>query len=123
MNNLFPIPQEPFFQGKKIAKNIQLVSNPSIIEYDGDISFHLFNSTIIDDLRTQSLFKIPISQNRIDPCLQQLINQRHLTPMHPISQNVDLRKYHEMRIKETPNFVIIPSNIGNGFAKVFILYN
>ena len=103
---------------KGMPKNIHLISNPSILEYDGDISFQLFNSPVIDDLRTNSIFKLPISQNRIDPCLQQIIDQRNLTPIYPLSQPLDLRKYNQLNINEVPNFIIIPSTIGNGFAKV-----
>lgn len=118
--NIFPIPQEPFYLNslKKISKKIKFVSNPSLLEFDGDITFQLFNSNIIDDLRAQSVFKIPISQNRIDPCLNQLIHQKSLAPLYPMSHNIDLRKLHYLRINENPNFIIIPSQIGNGFAKV-----
>lgn len=124
--NLFPIPQEPFFLPvalRRFSKKIKFISNPSSLEFDGDINFQLFNSNIIDDLRTQSLFKIPISQNRIDPCLSNLINQRNLAPLYPTSQPMDLRKYQQLRLDEKPNFLIIPSQIGNGFAKVIYFTN
>ena len=120
MINLFPIPQEPYSTPnlKKISKNLNFLSNPSELEFDDDIRFQLFNSSIIDDLRAQTLFKIPMSQNRIDPCLSGLINQKSLAPLYPMSNDVDLRKYQMLRIQENPHFLIIPSNIGNGFAKV-----
>jgi len=97
-----------------------MVSNPCELEFDEEITFNLFNSTIIDDLRMNSLFKMPITQNRVDVCLQQLINQKSLAPLFPMSQNVDLRKSQMLKLNEIPNFVIIPSQIGNGFAKVSI---
>ena len=107
---------------RRFSKKIKFISNPSSLEFDGDINFQLFNSNIIDDLRTQSLFKIPISQNRIDPCLSHLINQRNLAPLYPTSQPMDLRKYQQLRLDEKPNFLIIPSQIGNGFAKVLFFF-
>jgi DNA polymerase II small subunit/DNA polymerase delta subunit B len=122
--NLFPIPQECFSLPslKKFSKRIKFISNPSLLEFDGDLTFQLFNSNIIDDLRAQSLFKIPITQNRIDPCLTQLINQKTLAPLYPMTHPVDLRKYQQLRLDEKPNFLIIPSQIGNGFAKVYLFH-
>lgn len=118
------MPQEPFnfSNGRVFPKNIHIVTNPCSLEYDGEISFEVFNSPVIDDLRAQSLFKIPLSHNRIDACLQQIVNQRTLAPIYPLSQPLDLRKYDLLQISEAPNFIIIPSNIGSGFAKVIIFF-
>lgn len=63
---------------------------------------------------------MPISQNRIDPCLEAILNQMNLCPVWPPSNNVDLRKISTLDLneKQIPNLIIVPSKVGVGFAKV-----
>ena len=91
-----PLPLRPLKQ-RLVRGPDSMIFNPQRLELDEEVTIDVLASSVVSDMMQKSIVGGACAQDKLHHVYKQILNQRTLLPMYPLSDAVDQQTLSQLR--------------------------